>query len=139
MATGPTRLEFPAVRQRLILELAQGEKTQRALASDYGVVQSAIAEFKGRHLEEVESRAERLADEWAGLWIADKRNRVIEAQADVDAINEALQSTKDAQMFRTKLAIMRQVAEELGQLKDVVEVQGRLTYVVEGVDVADLS
>lgn len=132
------KLERGGTRERLILELAQGEKHQRQLATEYGVARSSIAEFKARHLDKIEDRAERLADEWAGLWVADKRNRIIEAQADVEAINDALDQTTDAQLLRTKLAIMRQVAEELGQLTEKIELGGRLTYVVEGVNLEAL-
>jgi predicted metalloprotease len=133
------KLEHRGTHARLVLELAQGDKTQRQLAAEYGVDQSSISVFLGRHHDEVKVRAERLADEWAGLWIADKRNRVIEAQADVEAINQALGNTTDATLLRAKLAIMRQVAEELGQLTEKIELGGRLTYVVEGVDMSALQ
>lgn len=129
-----SKLEHGGTRARLVLELAQGDKHQRQLAAEYGCVQSAIAEFKARHLDEIESRRERLADEWAGIWIADKRSRIVEAQADVEAINDALSSEPDPQLLRAKLAIMRQVAEELGQLTEKIELGGKLTYVVEGVN-----
>jgi predicted transcriptional regulator len=126
-------LERGWAKSRLILELAQQEKTQVQLAREYGVTQGSVSEFATRHADEITHQRSKIEDEWIGLWIADKRNRVAEAQADVDAINAALQGLPDDKLLRTKLAIMRQVAEELGQLRDIVEVGGKLTYIVQGV------
>lgn len=131
-------LERGWAKSRLILELAQAERTQVELAASYGVVQSSISEFADRHRDEITHQRDRITDEYASLWIADKRNRVAECQADVDAINDALTGEADEKLLRAKLAIMRQVAEELGQLKTNIEVGGQLTYAVQGVDLSRL-
>jgi hypothetical protein len=134
----PSKLERGWVRARLIRQLALAEATQTELAAEYGCDQSAIALFLKRHKPEVEYQRGRLADEWAGLWIADKRNRVAEYQSEVERINSALDRETDPQLLRAKVSVMRQVAEELGQLKQEIEVTGTLTYVVEGVDMSTL-
>lgn len=131
-------LERGWARARLILQLAQGELTQVQLAAEYGVDQSAVSLFNTRHRDEINLRRERLADQWAGMWIADKQNRIAEAQQDVEAINTALAGETDEKLLRVKLAIMRQVAEELGQLRTNIEVGGTLTYAVHGVDMSKL-
>lgn len=124
--------------RRLILDLAKMEKNQDELAREYGVQQPAISRFAARHADEIEDRKAKIEDDLYGLWIADKSNRVAEYQDDVEAINGALTHEPDEKLLRAKLAIMRQVAEELGQLKTNVEVSGRLTYVVEGIDMGAL-
>lgn len=132
-------LERGWAKARLIRALASGEVKQTELAVEFGVTQSGISHFATKHRDEIESVRSRLADEWAHLWIADKKNRVAEYQSDVEAINEALEGEKDPQLLRAKLAVMRQVAEELGQLKQEIEVTGKLTYEVCGVDLSKLS
>lgn len=133
------KLERGWAKSRLILDLATREHKQTDLAAKYGCTQSAISQFANKHFDEIEGRRAYLDDEWADLWIADKKNRVAEYQDDVEAINEALDTEKDPQLLRAKLAIMRQVAEELGQLKSQVELSGALTYVVEGVNLDALK
>lgn len=137
MARG--NLEKGWAKHRLILDLAGHDRSQTDLAAEYGVDQSAISKFASRHREEIAVQRARLEDEFAGLWIADKRNRVAECQDDVEAINTALTDTTDEKLLRAKLAIMRQVAEELGQLKTNIEVGGKLSYEVRGVDLSRLS
>ncbi len=132
-------LERGWARSRLILQLAQQELTQVQLAREYGVVQSSISEFRDRHADEIAFQREKIEDQFAALWIADKRNRIAESQDDVEAINKALVAEPDEKLLRAKLAIMRQVAEELGQLKTSIEVGGKLTYEVKGVDLSRLT
>lgn len=134
----PSKLESAWGQARLIRQLALNEATQTELAAEYGCTQSAISQFAKRHAAEIEYQRNRAADEWAGLWIADKRNRVAEYQSEVERINAALDNETDPQLLRAKVSVMRQVAEELGQLKQEIEVTGRLTYVVEGVDMGQL-
>lgn len=131
-------LERGWAKARLILELAQGEKTQVQLAREYGCDHSGISRFASRHADEIETRRTDLANEWAGLWVTEKRSRMAEYQDDVEAINNALTDEPDEKLLRAKLAIMRQVAEELGQLKDVVQLEGQLTFRVDGIDPAVL-
>lgn len=137
MARG--KLEQAWIRRQLILELAVDNETRSALADKYDVDQSAISHFATRHRAEIDDRRGKLDDEFFGLWIADKVNRVAEYQDDVERINTALDAETDASLLKAKLAVMRQVAEELGQLKTSVELTGKLTYVVEGVDLSRLQ
>ncbi len=128
----------------LIRELAEGERTMRDLAAQYGVSVSSIHEFKERHEEEILFVRANLEDEFAGIWVAKKSNRLREYEADLEAIEELLTSgendTKD--MLVAKHRALRAVAEELGQLPNRMsvsaEVQTRVTYTVPGVDVSDL-
>lgn len=133
------KLEAGWQHHQLVHDLAAMDQTQVQLAQKYGVGQPAISQFAARHADEITARKERIDDEFFGLWVASKRHRVAEYQADVEAINEALDDEADEKLLRAKLAIMRQVAEELGQLKTQVEVGGKLTYEVKGVDLSRLT
>lgn len=130
-------LERGWAKTRLIRELAAGGKTQSELAVEYGVVQSAVAAFSARHADEITALKTRIEDEWAALWAADKFNRVAELQADIESIK--VDGTFDVdKLLRVKHAALRQIAEELGQLKTTVEVGGKVTYVIEGIDASVL-
>lgn len=118
------------VKTRLIRDLATGEKTQVQLAQEYGCVQSSISEFATRNAEAIAAVRSKVEDEWAALWVADRFNRVAEMQSDIEDIG----STSDAQLLRVKHAALRQIAEELGQLKTTVDLAGKVTYVIEGIN-----
>lgn len=132
--SNPGTLERGAVCRRLILALATQEKNQVQLAAEFGVVQSSISEFATRHRDEITERRAHLDNELAGLWVADRYNRIAEMQADIEEISDS----KDEKLLRVKHAAFRQIAEELGQLKTSIDVSGRLTYVVEGIDMSAL-
>jgi predicted transcriptional regulator len=104
----------------LCRELASKEQTRTALAEKYGVSQPAISQFAKRHAQRIEEIRANLDDEFAGLWIAKKRNRITAYQADVELIDTKAQkdgaTMADADMIRVKTTIMKAVAEELGQL-----------------------
>lgn len=131
-------LENGWARKSVIRDLAAAEKSQNQIAAEYGVSQGSVSEFAARHRDEIERHRQHLDDEWYGLWIAQKRHRVAEYQADVERITDALDNETDPALLRAKLAILRQTAEELGQFKQEIEVTGTLTYVVEGVDMGQL-
>lgn len=142
------RLERGRHKLALIRELAAGER-QTILAAKYGVTQGSISEFAKRHAVEIERVVGKLDDEFAGLWIANKAARIAEYEqmvADIDAIVEASTvdgrvNIVDADVLRTKLATLRQVAEELGQLPARIthKVEGSISIVVEGADLANLT
>lgn len=117
-------------RASLIRDLATEEQTQVQLAAKYGVGQPTVSEFASRHRDEIAGVRARIEDKWAALWAADKFNRVAELQADVEDIGE----DADEKLLRVKHAALRQIAEELGQLKQVVEVGGTVTYTITGLN-----
>jgi hypothetical protein len=149
VAENQGKLERGRVKLALIRDLAAGDETQTMLAAKYGVDQGSISKFASRHAIEIQGVIGKLDDRFAGLWIADKANRIAEYQqmiADIDAIVEASTvdgrvNIVDADVLRTKLATLRQVAEELGQLPARVTVkhEGAVKMIVEGVDLANLT
>jgi hypothetical protein len=122
-------------RTALIRDLAAGEATQVELAVKYGVTQPSVSAFRDRHEREIDAVRTQLDDKWAALWAADKFNRVAELQSDIETIT----GEDDEKLLRVKHAALRQIAEELGQLKQVVEVGGSVTYTITGLDPAALT
>ncbi|MEU1554326.1 hypothetical protein ABZ517_16605 [Streptomyces scabiei] len=104
------KLERPGIRRKLIHELARAEKTQQQLADEYGVAKSSITEFKQRHVDHIREVAQNLEDEFAGLWIAQKIDRLAEMQ---DMYED---TTLTPRQIETRLAALRHAAEELGQI-----------------------
>jgi predicted transcriptional regulator len=133
-------LEKGWVRYRLIRELAQMEKPQTVLAEEYGVTQGAISQFATRHASEVAEVKADIENEFAGLWIADKKQRIAEYAAEIELIDEArggtVRNMRDVELSKLKAAVMRAVADELGQIpaRMSVSVTQRVTYTIEGVD-----
>lgn len=122
-------------KARLIRELAGGEKNQVELAKEFGATQPTISRFNDRHSDEIAAMRDKLDDQWATLWVADRYNRVAEMQGDIEEIGQ----TADDKLLKAKHAAFRQIAEELGQLREHIDVTGKLTYVVEGIDLKALQ
>jgi len=145
-------------RRRVMRDLALTDMTQQAIADKYGVSQPAVAAFKRKHAEAIAEIAADADNEYAGIWIAQKQNR-LEALAEIVEI--AMQPTpkitnKGTVVFhpetgdlvqevdgRLAAQVMKQAAEEMGQLPTRLQVSGDLntttTYRVEGVSPEDLK
>lgn len=122
------KLEGAAWRRRkLITELARGEKTMRVLASENGVSPSSIHEFKERHLEDIAEALTHLGDEFDGVWIAQKINRLIEME-------DLYSSDMPNRDRETRLAVLRAAAEELGQIpnRTTIDMALPVHVVIEG-------
>lgn len=140
-------------RAYLIRQLAAGERTQRQLAAELGVQQPSIARFKKNHAAEIREVKERIADNFAGLWVANKFSRLAAYQEDIELCEAAIAAgaqtftddagiVHDVQGAREWLAdkhrALKFVAEELGHLPSKVnlDVSGgvKINYTIEGVD-----
>ena len=130
-------LERGWVKHRLIRDFALGEKTQKELAAQYGVSQTSISQFKRRHALEVEEVRNNLADEYAGVWVAQKLARIQEYQQAAEKMASGT-SPRNAEVLVT---ILKAVAEELGQLpaRTQVNVSNETTvYQVVGISEDDI-
>ncbi len=133
-------LERGWVTRKLIHELARMEKTVTKLAEEYGVYPSAISQFKARHATEIDEIKKDIEDAFAGLWITNKSLRIAEYQAEIDIIEDSrgggIRSMSDVEMSKLKSAILKAVAEELGQIPNKVslDVRQKVTYEIEGID-----
>lgn len=130
-------LERGWVKHRLVRDMAIGEKSQRTLAAQYGVSQTSISSFKRRHLMEIEEVRNNMADEYAGLWVAKKMERIAEYQQAAEKMANG-SSPRNQEVL---VSILKAVAEELGQLptRTAVQVSNETTvYQVVGVSVDDI-
>jgi predicted transcriptional regulator len=141
------RLERGWAKRQLIHELARMEKTQQLLAQEYGVTESAVTQFKQRHQAEIEAVKLDIENEFAGLWVARKVNRLAELESDIERIisTNAGDTVRmaDAEILRTKAALLKQVADELGQIPNKshirIEQDTVVRYLMTGVDDTDLK
>lgn len=130
-------LERGWVKHRLIRDFALGEKTGADLAEQYGVSQTSISNFKKRHSLEIEEVRNNLADEYAGVWVASKLDRIRQYQ-------EAAEKMADGRSPRNQevlVSILKAVAEELGQLPARTQVnvsQENVTYEIVGISPDDI-
>lgn len=140
------KLSKPWIRLKLIREIALSGKTERQLAEEYGCAPSSINEFKKRHAERINAVREDASNEFAGMWAAEKRNRVEVLQGHVEHIGEMIEngdSTEDTTaLVKTVQAGLKQIAEEMGQLTARVAVQGevgaKVTHEVVGVEIEEV-
>jgi hypothetical protein len=102
----------------LCRELATAGKTRAALAREYGISRGAMTEFAQRNAREIDAIKARLDDEFAGLWIARKAARIAEYQHDLERIAD----NPHHEWVKARTAILKAVAEELGQLPPRVSV-----------------
>jgi predicted transcriptional regulator len=145
----PGALERPHVRLKLIRELAKGELSQSELARRHGVTPGAMTRFVQRHAERIAEVAGKLDDEFAGLWVAEKANRLAVLQHQVEQIADTMgdpdaaakAGVGAAEMHRVQQQALRAIADELGQIPARVQVQhsGSLSVQLNGVDVSALT
>lgn len=101
----------------------------RELAREYGVDHKAITKFRDRHAEVIADMAQAIDDEFAGLWIAQKSER----------LDEMIQLYEDGVSPRdreTKLSVLRHAAEELGQIpnRTTIDFAQPVQVIIEGGD-----
>ncbi len=138
-------LDMAHRRVPLIYDLACG-MSQDVAAAKYDVHQSSICRFAERYAAEVAQQYAALEDRFAALWIASKAVRLAVYQDDAEAIDAHLLAMAeidpslglDAALLRVKHAALHSAAEELGQLKTVIDATVSVRYEVVGVDTAAL-
>ncbi len=82
----------------LIRALALGEKTNAELAREREVTASAIKEFSKRHAAAIAEVKANVADEFAGLWIAQKRERVSAYQQNAEILAAEIEALRDGRV-----------------------------------------
>lgn len=131
-------LERGWVKHRLIRDIALGEKTGKDLSRIYGVSENSITNFKKRHGLEIEEVRNNLADQYAGVWVAQKLARIQEYQQAAEKMAKG-DSPRNAEVLTT---ILKAVAEELGDLPARQQVNvstENVTHIVVGIDPGDLT
>jgi len=120
--------------------LAVKDLTKREIAKRFGVTPPAITQFSRRHAALIDEMRDRIEDDFVGMWIAKKENRIAAYMADWEASKANNDYGDHFEHIKTRAMILRQVAEEMGDLPPrqsvvVVPVQ----HSVVGVDVAALE
>lgn len=144
-------LDRPQVRLAVIRLLAEGVMNQTQIAARYDVSQQAVSFFSKKYFQRIEEVRDKLDDDFAGIWIAQKAARlevyqqnVEDLQSIIDAMEKepAIVKAQIATLFRAQQAAVRSVAEELGDLptRSQVQIQSEpVTYRIEGVDLDDVK
>jgi hypothetical protein len=125
----------PFDRRELQRLLADGTERRSALARRFGVSPSYVTQFAKTYAREIDDIRRDLDNEFAGLWIASKVNRVLALQAEY---TRAAGSDKadHHEWIKARLQALHQAAEELGQLPPRATVAVvPVVHVIEGIDV----
>lgn len=151
--------EFPIRgRQRLALirDIAIGEWNTDSLAQMYGIPVQVLSDFAGQHAEEIQEVSAALSGTLdiatAGLWITKKQKRLAEYQQAIDDIDEELQALREAglrwsrahrDMFRARLDLYRQAADELGAYPQRSAAPSRqglgVQYIIDSEDAGEMT
>ena len=161
-ATNAKRGRLGGLRHREVVRLLAAEEITRSeIARRYDVTPGAVTQFADRHAEEIAAVREAMDDEFAGIAIASKVNRVALLQEIAEKALEPVPKvsangkvtmvinpdTKEPEIVmevdaRAAMAALKQVAEELGQLVQRSQVSGDMntttTYRIEGVSPEEL-
>ena len=145
------------IKRKLVRELAHGEMNQTQLAEKYDVDPSAISHFAKRNRDEIEAVRKDMDDEFAGLLITQKANRLSAYEQIFERAMTAVtkiaangrvaydENGNPIKEFAGELAakVLKQAAEEMGQLPNRVSLSGNVdvhtTYTVLGVEPGDLA
>jgi len=134
---GKARLQ-PHEELSLKRELAAGDVTQAVLAKKYGITQPGISMFAKRHAIEIADIADHMNEQFAGLPLARKENRIASYEREIEILNEHPHASHH-EWAKARMIAYRNMAEELGQLppRQTVTVIP-VTHVIEGVSMEDL-
>lgn len=131
---------LPHEKLGLIRDLATKLESIQGLARKYGITPEGVRQFRTRNQARIDKVAEDLDNEWAGIWVADKKNRVIALQSQIESLLEQLENEENSDKARRELRnTIRAVAEELGQLTQKVESTGGYKISINGVDMENLK
>lgn len=131
-------LEAGYRKHYLIADLAQDELTYQQLGEKYGCTRQAIGAFARRHAHEILSKRQAAADEYHGVWVASKLDRLRTIQAAAEDMAAGVGSTRHAEVLSK---LLKDAAEELGDLpaRAQVQVQNNIvTTEVVGISTEDL-
>lgn len=130
------KLENRFRRQRLIRQIAHGDKSMRQLARDYDCDESAIRQFRDRHATEITDVVEELKQGLDAVWLTSKLERLERMRVELEALdgNESLDAVK------LRIDIMRKAAEEIGDIpnKTTLSFEKPVDITLTGIDPGQL-
>lgn len=140
----------------MIRDIALSGMTQKEIGEKYGVGQSSVSEFATRNREAINAVRADADNEYAGILIAQKRERLalLEEIADeamkptpkIDNKGNHVQDRDGEYVYeidgRAAMQAVKQAAEEMGQLPTRLQISGGLdvktNYTIDGVDPNEL-
>lgn len=102
----------PGEKRSLMRELAKGEKRKSELAREYRISTGRVTQFSQEHEREIDQIKKDINNEFAGMWAAEKQNRIQAYQDEIDRMGDS----NFFEHVRAKAKILHQISEELGQL-----------------------
>jgi hypothetical protein len=135
---GPHGLLKPHEKLALQRELALNTPTG-VLAQKYNMTPQGISSFKKRHALAIDDIREHLDDDFAGLPLAIKKNRIAAYEDEVNRLMDHPHADHH-EWSKARQMAYRGIAEELGQLpprQSITVVP--VVHVIEGVDLGELK
>lgn len=124
----------PFDRREIQRALADGTEKRAAIARRFGVTAGYITQFAKTYAREIDDIKRDLDNEFAGLWIASKVNRVLAYQAEYARLSSDPKASHH-EWAKARLQALHQAAEELGQLPPRATLTViPVVHVLEGVD-----
>ena len=119
--------------------LAEAELTRAQIARRFGITRSAVSQFAKRHRDRIEQIRADLDNEFAGLWITRKANRLAGYEADFE-LAASHRNASHHEWVKARTQILHAVAEELGDLpsRNGTAVIIPVVHVLEAVDLEKL-
>jgi hypothetical protein len=118
-------------RLGLMRDLALDEATHAELGIKYNCTREAVSRFRKRHEAEIADIVARADEEFAGILITQKRNRLAMYQ-------EQVEGAEDRKDWKLVARLLRQVAEEMGHLPSRMQISGAVdvhtSYTITGAD-----
>lgn len=115
------------VRHALIRDIVDAKMNTRALCDKYGCTADGLASFKRRHRDTIETVKANLENKLAGLWIADKWQRVASYQTTVEIADDEIAKAREGRL--STLGRVRgddDVEYQVELVTDISDVIGRL-------------
>jgi hypothetical protein len=108
-------------KRDLITDIANGDATYGELADRWGISLQGVKEFAKRNKLPIIKAKQNMASDFAGIPSTDKRERVTDADSDLDALNELLRDpnlshAERARYYQLKMKLRHSIADECGQL-----------------------
>jgi hypothetical protein len=137
-SNGPRSQLAPHEQLALKREIALNNPV-KMLAEKYGMTPQGISEFKRRNALAIDDIREHLDDDFAGLPLAIKKNRIAAYENEVERLTDH-PAADHHEWSKARQMAYRSIAEELGQLPPRATITVvPVVHMVEGVDLEELK
>lgn len=124
------------------------------VAAEFGLQRKTVTQFILDNSIEIAAIRNDPDNPFAGIWAADRDNRIRELLDEVVSCNILLRSMQNIEededvdvditgdwnmIVKLKMALLEAIARELGQTKPEIGVDGNVSFVINGIDVGALK